>query len=52
VGDRVLWTSLDTKPTKDAPAIINIVNASVSFIAADPFSIRPRIILGLDINTI
>jgi len=43
---------LDTKPAKDATAIIDIVDFGISFISTNTFGIRPRVVSRFDINTI
>src|SRR5688572_589050 len=52
MGDRVLRAGLDAKAAKDAAAVIYVVNLCIAFVATDPFRIRTRISLGLDVNTI
>src|SRR5690349_1499225 len=47
---RILRTSLDAIATKNAPAIVDVVNLSIPFINADAFLRRSGIVTGNDVN--
>jgi hypothetical protein len=52
VRDRILRASLNAIPAEDATAIIDVIDLSISFIDADSFRWRSRIVTRDDVDTI
>jgi len=52
VRDRILGAGLNAKSAKNAAAVINVVNLSVSLVTADAFGVRARIVLRFDVDTV
>jgi hypothetical protein len=50
VGDRVSWTRINTIAAKDAPRVVDVVNARVTLSGRDPIGFR--ILSGFDVDAV